>query len=370
MKRICHISSVHAADDVRIFHKECSSLALESNWEVHLVGNGPLDVGNSNVHFHALPIQSGGRIKRMVFRSWLAYSIAKNIDADIYHIHDPELLPFGLLLKRAGKSVIYDAHEDLPRDILTKSWIPLYLRKMVSFFAEIVENFVARRLDIVIAATPYIRDRFLIDDINSETINNYPILNEFKIISESRNELSDSICYTGGIMEERGIFEMLEVLPITNLRLRLAGAFAPKLLREQVVSHPSWPYVIDYGFVKREHLAQIFCNSIAGLVLFHPIPNHVNSQPNKLFEYMSAGLPVVASNFLLWKDIIETINCGLCVDPLNPIEIAEALIWLHENPHEAKAMGERGAKAIRDKYNWEHESLNLINIYNNFLCTV
>ena len=237
------------------------------------------------------------------------------------------------------------------------------MRNWVSSIAEIIENFVARRLDIVIAATPYIQHRFSNAGIKSETVNNYPKYNEFVINLASRGEINDSVCYTGGIMEERGIFEMLEVLSLTNFKLHLAGAFEPKSLREQVISHPSWPYVIDYGFVKREQLSQIFSCSYAGLVLFHPIPNHINSQPNKLFEYMSAGLPVIASNFLLWRDIIETTNCGLCVDPLNPLEIAEALIWLHKNPDEAKAMGERGVKAIKEKYNWENEAKHLVNIY-------
>lgn len=157
---VCHMSSAHPANDIRIFHKQCASL-VKSGYDVHLVASGSLSPDNKGVTHHALPTTStGGRLGRMVFRAWTTWRVAKATNARVFHFHDPELLPYGLLLKWQGKVVIYDAHEDLPRDIMSKNWIPRPLRQSISWFVERIENAIARRLDTVVAATPFIRTRF------------------------------------------------------------------------------------------------------------------------------------------------------------------------------------------------------------------
>ena len=106
---------------------------------------------------------------------------------------------------------------------------------------------------------------------------------------------------------------------------------------------------------------------IAGMVIFRPVPNHINSQPNKLFEYMSAGIPVIASNFPLWQQIVEGNKCGLCVDPLNTRAIAEAIDYMVEHPEEAEEMGQNGREAVLEKYNWEIEEQKLLSFYQQVL---
>ncbi|MCO4089684.1 MAG: glycosyltransferase family 4 protein [Limnohabitans sp.] len=363
MIRICHLSSVHPADDVRIFHKECITLAGYSDWEVHFVGNGPLDVGQTGVIFHPLPPFAHGRFLRMLLRGWQGYWMARSVDADIYHFHDPELLPWGWLLKIQGKKVIYDAHEDVPRDILTKSWIPRALRQFVASTTELIENFITRKLDLVVTATPFIRDRFLSVGVNAVVLNNYPKISELGSSIHAVQHGHPSVCYTGAIMAERGAHEMVEALTFAGIQLQLAGSYSPGSLRSNLMSLKGWQYVNELGLVKRDRLPEIFSTSIAGLVLFHPVPNNVNSQPNKLFEYMSAGIPIVCSDFPLWRHLIESVGCGICVDPLNTDEIGGAIRWMIEHPHEARAMGARGARAVRDRFNWETEAGNLVQAY-------
>src|SRR6185503_14048106 len=98
-KIVCHVTSIHPANDIRIFHKECVSLA-ESGYEVHLVAQGSLPPDATKVIHHVFIVKiKKFRLFKMMIRSWRAYALAKSIPATVFHIHDPELLPYGLLLK-------------------------------------------------------------------------------------------------------------------------------------------------------------------------------------------------------------------------------------------------------------------------------
>ena len=360
--KVCHFTSVHPVNDTRIFIKECSSLA-KAGYETFLVATGCSDHIKNGVRIKGVPAVNGGRIKRFTLTAWRIYQKASAINADIYHFHDPELLPYGLLLKRKGKKVIYDVHEDVPEDILTKDWIPKLLRRLVSVSVKLFENWAAQHMRYIITATPFIRDRFLHLNYNPVNVNNYPILNElFLPRTEWSNKLK-VVCYVGTISKERGIFEMIEAVSHSGTTLLLAGEFSPLQQCEVVRKMTGWSNVKKLGMVSREKITKIFSESIAGLVLFHPGPNHTNAQPNKMFEYMSASLPIIASNFTLWKEIVEGNNCGICVDPLNPKEIAKAIQWIIDHPDDAKLMGENGRKAVKEKYNWEIEGKKLLAIY-------
>ncbi len=361
--QVCHFTSVHPYNDIRIFIKECCTLAA-TGYDTNLVApNAPDEVRNS-VHLHGVPKVNGSRLLRMTKTVWAVYQKARAINADIYHFHDPELIPIGLLLKLEGKKVIYDVHEDVPKDILGKTWIPPVLRKPVAWLIRNLENFAAKRFDAVVAATPYICDRFLKLGCHAVNVNNYPILTELYLPDVDWSKKERVVCYVGGIFCIRGIFEIIEAIDQTDVKLLLAGQFSPIELRERTITMPGWDKVEELGQLNRSEVAQTLARSMAGLVLFHPEPYHLDAQPNKMFEYMSASLPVIASNFPLWKEIIEGNQCGICVDPMNPAAIGEAIQWLIDHPDEAKRMGENGRRAVEKKYNWESQVISLTKLYN------
>jgi glycosyltransferase involved in cell wall biosynthesis len=194
-------------------------------------------------------------------------------------------------------------------------------------------------------------------------VNNYPILSELYVPDVDWTQKERAVAYVGGINKIRGIFEIVESLNQTDAKLLLAGKFSDVVQRDAVLAMPDWSRVEELGQLDRKQVAQMLARAMAGLVLFHPAPYHIEAQPNKMFEYMSAGLPVIASNFPLWRTIIEGNDCGLCVDPLNPTAIAKAIQWLIEHPEDAKRMGENGRKAVEKKYNWETETASLLNLY-------
>jgi len=363
--KICHISTVHPAFDVRIFHKECKTL-LNAGYDVSLIVQHDKDEIIEGIKIIPLP-KPKNRLNRMLFLPFKAYKLALKQKAEIYHFHDPELIFIGLLLKLKRKKVIYDVHEDVPRQILNKQYLKKHILYIISYLFEKFENLFARRFDFLIAATPYIRDKFLKINKNCCDINNYPLLNELYSVILWENK-RDEICYVGGITKIRGIKEIIKAMDLTkDVRLNLAGAFSEKDVELEVKSYKGWEKVNELGFIDRKGVADIMARSKAGILTYYPLPNHIEARPNKLFEYMSAGISVIASNFQLWKEIVEGNNCGICVDPLNPEEIANAIKYIFENPEEAKKMGQNGRKAVELKYNWENEAKKLIEVYNKII---
>jgi glycosyltransferase involved in cell wall biosynthesis len=361
MTGITHISSVHSRYDIRIFLKECRSLS-KAGYTVNLVvADGKGDEERDSVHILDAGGKKRNRFWRMTETLFRVYKKAVSTNAAVYHLHDPELL---LLVPRLLKhgNVIYDTHEDLPRQILSKHWIPRYLRSAVSFISEKVENHYSRKVTGIVAATAFIGDRFKKINNNVVNINNYPLLEEFADI-ERRPSNERLTCYIGGISIERGILEMVKAMEFVNGKLILAGNFSNPEEREKAKKLSGWKKVIELGFCDREKVREILSSAKVGLLLFHPSPNHTDAQPNKLFEYMAAGLPIIASDFPLWRDIIDTSGCGIYVNPLNPNEIATSLNFLFSDPEMAEHKGESGKVAVVKKYNWEYEKNKLLHFY-------
>ncbi len=362
--KVCHFTSPHPRSDTRIFRKECLSL-LKKGYDVNLIvadGKGDENVDGISIHGIAKP---KNKLIRVFITPYKVLRKALKLNADIYHFHDPELIIPGLILKWKGKKVIYDIHEDLPRQYFVQKNKGLK-RKIMEFVLERFENFGARRFTALITATPHIGKRFL--KINSDTlnINNFPILNELSAKIENTAKKNE-VCYVGGILEIRGIMEMVEALEQGDTKLNICGEFPNAELKERAMQLKGWENVIDHGFSSREKLREVMEQSMAGLVLFQAYPNHVNSQPNKLFEYMSASLPVIMSNFEYWKEITDQYNCGICVDPENPEEVAAAIKTIKENPDMAKEMGISARKAVEEKYNWTVEEKKLFDLYSSIL---
>ena len=363
MLKITHLTTVHGRYDVRIFHKQCRSIASYGHDLTLVVQDGKGDETLEGVNIRDLGDPSANRIHRILFSSWRAYRFLRLAPADIIHFHDPELLPVGFLLKNGKRRVVYDSHEDVPRQILSKHWIHPVLRKTVSVLVEALENYVAKRLDTVVCATPSILRRFRRINPVSIDVNNYPIQEEFQQPGR-RQPCSRTICYVGGITRERGITELLKSLEILrDVTMIMCGPFESRAYADELMSMPGWKFVDYRGVVGRDEVNKIMACSRAGMVTFLPGPNHNDAQPNKMFEYMSASLPLIASDFPLWRRTIEGNQCGLCVDPSSPEEIAHAIATLLSNETLCREKGIAGRKAIMSSFNWRNESEKLLNLY-------
>jgi glycosyltransferase involved in cell wall biosynthesis len=363
--KIAHLTSVHPRWDVRVLYKECVYLAM-AGLEVHLfVADGKGDEIVDGVEIHDLGVQYNNRLGRFFHTPNALFRKAIKFDCAIYHIHDPEMLQVIHKLKKRNKITIYDIHEDVPRQILTKSYIPRYLRKIISFLFEKYENFIVKKVDFLIVATPHICDRFKKHNSNTEIIRNYPI--NYILIDSEKCVKRNEICYFGGISDIRGINNILRAIGNIDVKIHLAGFFESDKYKQQLMSYPEWNKVIYHGLLSKQELQKLLAFSKIGLVTLLPMTNFIDALPVKMFEYMAAGVPVIASNFPLWKEIIEGNNCGICVNPNDPSEIGRAISYLLENESIALEMGMNGRKAVIQKYNWDNEGKRLIGIYSKLL---
>jgi glycosyltransferase involved in cell wall biosynthesis len=360
--RVVHLTSAHDSNDVRIFAKQCRTLAV-AGYEVHLVAPGTREEWVDGVRVHPVRPSGASRLKRMTRTVMAVYRVGRGLDADAYHLHDPELWPIAPLLRRGGKSVIYDSHEHLPEQILTKPWIPRLLRRPVALVVDAGERLAARFVSAVVTVEPYVKDRFAATAPRTVTVGNFPILEEFPSPEGDWSSKEQAVCYVGGVTKIRAGREMVQAIGRTEASLLLAGWFNPPELEEELSREPGWEQVEFLGQVPREQVAEMMSRARAGLLVFHDAPHHVAANPTKMFEYMSAGIPVIASHFPAWTSFVQEHGCGLSVDPASPAAIAEAIEWILDHPDDARRMGEDGRRAVERFYTWEADRATLLGLY-------
>lgn len=362
--RVTHITTNHQPFDSRIFLKECISLA-EAGYAVKLVVPHTEDLVKEGVHIVSYD-RPKNRRERFLRSGWDALRTALATEGEIFHLHDPDLLPVGWILKVMGKRVIYDAHEDRPKQILSKQWIPKVFRPYVAVTVRAAEFLSATMFDRIVAATPSIAKTF--PRKKTTLLQNYPIVGELLSADSQPFEMRpNQVIFVGGMTSIRGVKEFVDAMTLVpsdlGAKLVLVGSFDSPAFQAEVESSPGWKLVQAMGWQDRTSVARLLGASRIGLVTYLPEPNHIAAQPNKLFEYMSAGVPVVASDFPLWRTLIEDAGCGLLVNPAEPEQIAEAISWLLSHPDQAAQMGRRGQEAVLERLNWETESRSLKGLY-------
>jgi glycosyltransferase involved in cell wall biosynthesis len=339
---------------------------VRAGYDVTLIAGHDGDETVDGVHLKAVP-RPAGRLSRMLRTTSAILRQAIREDADLYHFHDPELIPVGLLLRMKGKIVVYDAHEDVRADVAFKHYISWPFRRPLAWFIDRIERTASRYFSACVAATEPISRRFAHRNARTVVISNYPREHTSAGSPKSWPERTFAVAYTGLLSDDRCIKEIVRAMSLLpkNIpaRLILAGEFCPATLSDDVANIKGWDRVRMLGAIAPEQVGQLLSEVRAGLVLFRPDPNSLECAPNKLFEYMQAGIPVIASDFPGFRTVVHESKCGLLVNPLDLRAIAGAIEYILSHPQEAEQMGLRGREAVKARFNWDCEERKLLSLY-------
>jgi len=363
--KVCILTTVHQVFDVRIFYKQAKTL-VQAGYKVTLIAQHNKNEVIDGVRIIALH-KPKNRFMRIFSFTWRILYLAITEKADIYHFHDPELIFIGILLKFLGKKVIYDIHEDVPKQIMYKGWLGNnQIRKIAAFIMNIIEQTGGLFFNKLVAATPDIARKFP----RNKTIilRNFPIVKLIDdMIPADYIKSKSIIIYGGGLMRVRGIKEMIQAMKYIDNRAEfwLLGRWDNEKFKKECENLYEWKYVKYFGFISLEKVYQYMKIADIGISIIHPVENHLKALPNKCFEYMACSLPIVISNFPYWKENFR--GCALFADPYDPKDIAEKILFLLGNIKVMNKMGKNGRKLIVVKFSWEEESKKLLEIYKHIL---
>lgn len=367
LQSIAVISTVHDTYDTRIFYKQIAS--LRRHYRVHYLspcaGPPPED--------WIVPLHhSRSKLGRLKTHLSLLARLPR-IKADLYLLHDPELLPLGILLRCLGKRVVWDMHEDTYNDIKTKTYLAPLARALLSSTYRAVQWLGYRVLNGFILAEDKYADYFPAPR-RTCVVHNYPLLDRLES-QRGAPQQRDTIVYIGSISTNRGVYQLLDIVErlakrIPEVRLVLIGPFTDEALeasvRRQVLERGLQDNVDIRGRIKNVEAYPLIAQCRVGVALLLPEPNFAKSLPTKMFEYMALGLPVVVSDFPLWKEIVERHDAGAAVDPLDVQAAADAIHVMLSEPSRYERLSANACAAAR-LYSWETESRTLLDFLGRIL---
>ncbi|MGN0170897.1 MAG: glycosyltransferase [Lachnospiraceae bacterium] len=366
--RICHITCVHSRYDIRIFEKECTSLA-KAGYEVYLVVNDDeSDEEKNGVEIVSTGFKPKNRIERILKSADKVLSQALKVNAEVYHLHDPELLKIVKPLLKHGKKVVFDAHEDAEEQIKDKTWIPLILRNLVSKIYGTYSHKRMKMLDGIITVTPNFVKKYQKYNANVSLVTNYPIIGN-ESDREVPKELSGEkyVFFAGGISSQwchERIAKAINNVDGVNYH------FAGKGVKEYIDSVTQMSEKIVYcGVMEHKDVIDHYKCAIGGMAILDcaQVGKDGSLGNTKLFEVMQAGKPVICSDLRLWREIIEKYNCGICVNADDIDSISEALKYIVSNPEQAKLMGNNGRRAVLEEFNWSTQEKSLLELYKSIM---
>ncbi len=370
---VLHVTTVHPRTDSRIWVKECHAIHA-AGYKVGLVvadgkGSSPAEAGEGIPVFDLGPFPGFRpfRLLMSIFRTiWIPIRWPS---VRLLHFHDPEVMFSALIWRLFGRQVIYDVHEDLPEQIRIKQYIPDVLRAPLSLIVRIIEKGLARFYSYIVTVTPYIAEKFKAANSRVQIVRNFPDASKFARIPNGLRKPQKDFCYVGSLSGARGLNVMLEAVEDSEWSLALAGEFSemPAWLFEtgSVAKRKNVHYA---GSLDSARIPEFLSFCKCGLVLLQPTSTYIHALPIKLFEYMAAGLPFIASDFEPIRQITGHGRWGLLVDPTDIKAVRSAMKWILDNPVEASALGRAGQKAIMSgEINWASESKSLTELYRQLL---
>lgn len=359
--RVCHISTVHNPRDNRVFRKECGGLA-RSGADIWFIGAQSGDEVADGVHVIGVG-RARNRVDRLTRRQIRAWRALERVNPDVVHVHDPELIPLVMVWKTLrGRAAVFDAHEDLVGQIDAKEYLSPLIKPIARLVAKCVVGIANRGFDGIVAATPTVLQCF--SHRNSAVVRNFPLASDYVHLEDlpsPDNKKDGQAVYVGMLSAGRQVdrmFEMIEDAPAAHLVI--AGMPDPevKALFEDVDSRPRVRWLRR---IPAEEVPRLLEESWVGVMFMKHLKNHDDAMPTKVFEYMAAGIPFVASKLPYMEKLLKDRDCGVFVDTEQDADAAAgALEALLADPERCIRMGANGRRTILEGFNFESELSGVI----------
>ncbi len=377
-EKVCHLSVLHDLNDMRILYKECASLAA-FGYDVTLIGFGKKadSYEKEGVKVQVIDLPAKNRVEVLTKRTKVIYKQALAVDADLYHVQEPELLQVALKLKRLGKTVIFDSHEfyglqlyhGVHKPKIFK--VPPFLMRLFAKMYMKYEAYVCRRLDAVVeVCTLEGKDYFSGRAAKTCFVRNTPLKQDSgasdtdSVVAKAR-----TVAYVGSLSYERGVYHLIKACHKADARLILAGKFIPAGFESELAALPEFECVDFRGFMDKEGMKKVMQQSALGVSNLLNVGQYgiLDTFPTKVLDYMMTGLPVVLSNTPFHVKMNEKYHFGICVEPSDVDALAGAISYLLDNPAEAAIMGQNGERLVNQDWNWDVDAQNLISLYQGLL---
>ena len=370
---ICHISSMHSHDDGRIFQRACSGLAKAGHRVFYITTYNGTEVING---VEVIGIQKRNGIKRRIFSSFEAYKRVSRIQADIFHFHDPDLIPWMILLTLSGRKIIYDIHENYEARVY-KLPFPGRVNNLLAKVYRRLENFIINRFSGAVVVTGSMKE--LLSKVKKPVI----VIDNLVSVNRLKNEEIEfkknpfyTIYTSGNNTPARNCMNLIEALPFivkdfTNVKAQFVGRYHPENYKVQLKKRAEELDVSEYieldGMLPWVENFKRTAKAHIGCVFYEDNPNNRVTLPNRLYEYMYCGVAVLGEDFPEVRRVVNDSECGLLVDSSSPKDIADKVLYLFNNPDEMIEMGHRGREAIMTKYNYETALESLQDFYSDIL---
>lgn len=368
MIKVCYFTSKNE-NDIRVFHKECVSLS-NNGYDVTIVCPNAKNIVVNGVKIVGIEYDYTSDFVRFTKLPRLLFEKALEINADVYHFNDPASIPYGIKLKKLGKKVIFDSFEDHPSMWMNRgSGVKGLLFKSIGFLYKQYELAKCKQFDAVLVCYHWTKDRISKVNKNVELVLNFPIIERDKVKERPlRTSKHVNLCYAGTIADAWNIPTVIDAVDkVNDAQFNLAG-WSSEDLMNRMKSQSGWNKVNFFGKLSKDEVYdKVYNHSDIGVALYHYSPlchgKVGNMSNNKLFEYLLMGMPVICTDFDLWKGVVEDSHSGICVNPSDSNSIAKAIEYIQDHPQEAYEMGKNGQKAVLDKYNWDSQEAILLDVY-------
>lgn len=376
MPHICHITTAHPPSDTRIFRRECVSLA-RSGYEVTLIARQEAESIENRVRRVPLPRSRGGRLGRWLWTTRAAAKLALSLKADLYHFHDPELLPaMRWLARRTTAPVVWDVHEYYYESIAYNNSLRLrpLSRLAAHLFGRLELHSCRHYFRGVVAISDSMAERYRHPGIITRVVGNFPDLDQLPQPDWRQRPLTPLLVSSGAQYGPKGAYQIADAFVLLRKRLdcdlAFWGTFHPAHLadelrlrtratrsgeRSAIVEGP-----VPWHVLMREYLPTAWI----GFVLFDLAnPNYRRGLPNRLFEMWAAGVPVVATAGTEAARLVTEYHAGIAVPDNQPQTLADAVERLLRHPDNILEMGLNARKAVETHFNWSRSFTNLLDLY-------